>query len=94
MHVLVQLGSYFGSSVCAVDLNADGWSDLMVGAPMATGIIREEGRVHVYINQGQVRAHTRTRIGRYGQNLIIIWIISYLDNYFVSQYSMFSVNSV
>uniref|UniRef100_A0A671XYJ2 Integrin subunit alpha 4 n=1 Tax=Sparus aurata TaxID=8175 RepID=A0A671XYJ2_SPAAU len=53
-----ELGSYFGSSVCAVDLNADGLSDLLVGAPMATGIAREEGRVHVYINQGQV-THNR-----------------------------------
>lgn len=40
-----------------MDLNADGLSDLLVGAPMATGITREEGRVHVYINQGQVRRH-------------------------------------
>ncbi|XP_068592739.1 integrin alpha-4 isoform X2 [Cebidichthys violaceus] len=50
-----ELGSYFGSSVCAVDLNADGLSDLLVGAPMATGVTREEGRVHVYINQGDAR---------------------------------------
>ncbi|XP_044072995.1 integrin alpha-4 [Siniperca chuatsi] len=50
-----ELGSYFGSSVCVVDLNADGLSDLLVGAPMATGITREEGRVHVYINQGQAK---------------------------------------
>lgn len=50
-----ELGSYFGSSVCAVDLNADGLSDLLVGAPMATGVTREEGRVHVYINQGQAK---------------------------------------
>lgn len=50
-----ELGSYFGSSVCAVDLNSDGLSDLLVGAPMATGITREEGRVHVYINQGQAK---------------------------------------
>ncbi|KAG8000941.1 Integrin alpha-4 [Nibea albiflora] len=48
-----ELGSYFGSSVCAVDLNNDGLSDLLVGAPMATGVTREEGRVYVYINQGQ-----------------------------------------
>ncbi|XP_045909625.1 integrin alpha-4 [Micropterus dolomieu] len=48
-----ELGSYFGSSVCVVDLNADGLSDLLVGAPMTTGVIREEGKVHVYINQGQ-----------------------------------------
>ncbi|XP_041857597.1 integrin alpha-4 isoform X2 [Melanotaenia boesemani] len=50
-----ELGSYFGSSVCVVDLNADGLSDLLVGAPMATGTIREEGSVHVYINQGQAK---------------------------------------
>uniref|UniRef100_A0A8C6LYH5 Integrin subunit alpha 4 n=1 Tax=Nothobranchius furzeri TaxID=105023 RepID=A0A8C6LYH5_NOTFU len=53
--VFVQLGSYFGSSVCVVDLNADGLSDLLVGAPMATGVTREEGRVHVYINDGQAK---------------------------------------
>lgn len=47
-----QLGSYYGASVCAVDLNADGLSDLLVGAPMFSSV-REEGRVHVYINQGE-----------------------------------------
>ncbi|XP_067083664.1 integrin alpha-4 [Osmerus mordax] len=46
-----KLGSYFGASVCAVDLNADGLSDLLVGAPLSS-TLREEGRVHVYINQG------------------------------------------
>uniref|UniRef100_A0A1A8D2Y2 Integrin, alpha 4 (Antigen CD49D, alpha 4 subunit of VLA-4 receptor) n=1 Tax=Nothobranchius kadleci TaxID=1051664 RepID=A0A1A8D2Y2_NOTKA len=51
----MELGSYFGSSVCVVDLNADGLSDLLVGAPMATGVTREEGRVHVYINDGQAK---------------------------------------
>ncbi|XP_008326427.1 integrin alpha-4 [Cynoglossus semilaevis] len=50
-----ELGSYFGSSVCAVDVNADGLSDLLVGAPLSTGAVREEGRVHVYINQGQAQ---------------------------------------
>ncbi|KAM3608330.1 uncharacterized protein V6R79_023077 [Siganus canaliculatus] len=50
-----ELGSYFGSSVCVMDLNADGLSDLLVGAPMATGVTREEGRVHVYINQDQAK---------------------------------------
>lgn len=48
-----QLGSYFGATVCAVDLNADGLSDLLVGAPMFSAV-REEGRVHIYMNQGQV----------------------------------------
>lgn len=40
--------------MCAVDLNADGLSDLLVGAPMFS-TVREEGRVYVYINQGRVR---------------------------------------
>uniref|UniRef100_A0A8C8RA57 Integrin subunit alpha 4 n=1 Tax=Pelusios castaneus TaxID=367368 RepID=A0A8C8RA57_9SAUR len=46
-----QLGSYFGAAVCAVDLNSDGLSDLLVGAPMQSKV-REEGRVYVYINLG------------------------------------------
>uniref|UniRef100_A0A4W3J1C1 Integrin subunit alpha 4 n=1 Tax=Callorhinchus milii TaxID=7868 RepID=A0A4W3J1C1_CALMI len=46
-----QLGSYFGASVCAVDLNSDGLSDLLVGAPMYS-TVREEGRVYVYLNTG------------------------------------------
>ncbi|RMC18495.1 hypothetical protein DUI87_04384 [Hirundo rustica rustica] len=46
-----KLGSYFGAAVCAVDLNSDGFSDLLVGAPMHSAI-REEGRVYVYINSG------------------------------------------
>ncbi|KAK9969076.1 hypothetical protein ABG768_027286 [Culter alburnus] len=49
-----KLGSYYGASVCAVDLNADGLSDLLVGAPMFSSV-REEGRVHVYINQGEAK---------------------------------------
>lgn len=51
--VCTQLGSYFGAAVCAVDLNSDGLSDLLVGAPMES-TIREEGRVYVYINSGSV----------------------------------------
>ncbi|XP_059784248.1 integrin alpha-4 isoform X1 [Balaenoptera ricei] len=46
-----KLGSYFGASICAVDLNADGFSDLLVGAPVQS-TVREEGRVFVYINSG------------------------------------------
>lgn len=47
-----QVGSYFGSSVAIVDLNNDGWKDLIVGAPFyfdrrnGTG-----GAVYVYMNQ-------------------------------------------
>lgn len=47
------MGSYFGSSLCAVDLNSDGLSDLLVGAPLFSEI-RDEGQVTVYINRGNV----------------------------------------
>ncbi|XP_056390598.1 integrin alpha-4 [Hyla sarda] len=47
-----KLGSYFGASVCALDLNGDGLSDLLVGAPMES-TVREEGRVYVYMNNGE-----------------------------------------
>nr|XP_042138124.1 integrin alpha-9-like [Peromyscus maniculatus bairdii] len=46
-----KMGSYFGSSLCAVDLNMDGLSDLLVGAPMFSEI-RDEGQVTVYLNKG------------------------------------------
>ncbi|KAJ1199757.1 hypothetical protein NDU88_003590 [Pleurodeles waltl] len=46
-----KMGSYFGSSLCAVDLNSDGFSDLLVGAPMFSEV-RDEGLVTVYINRG------------------------------------------
>nr|XP_032821679.1 integrin alpha-9 [Petromyzon marinus] len=46
-----KMGSYFGSALCAVDLNSDGLSDLLVGAPTHSAS-RDEGRVHVYVNHG------------------------------------------
>uniref|UniRef100_H2U7U8 Integrin, alpha 9 n=1 Tax=Takifugu rubripes TaxID=31033 RepID=H2U7U8_TAKRU len=45
------MGSYFGSSLCAVDLNQDGLSDLLVGAPMHSQL-RDEGQVTVYLSIG------------------------------------------
>uniref|UniRef100_A0A671YLY7 Integrin, alpha 9 n=1 Tax=Sparus aurata TaxID=8175 RepID=A0A671YLY7_SPAAU len=45
------MGSYFGSSLCAVDLNQDGLSDLLVGAPMHSQL-RDEGQVSVYLSKG------------------------------------------
>uniref|UniRef100_A0A671K6M3 Integrin alpha-9-like n=1 Tax=Sinocyclocheilus anshuiensis TaxID=1608454 RepID=A0A671K6M3_9TELE len=51
LHHWFQMGSYFGSSLCAVDLNADGLSDLLVGAPMHSEI-RDEGQVSVYLSSG------------------------------------------
>ncbi|KAL0197446.1 hypothetical protein M9458_005986, partial [Cirrhinus mrigala] len=47
-----QVGSYFGSSVAVVDLNNDGWKDLIVGAPYYFDRKKDEGgAVYVYMNQ-------------------------------------------
>ncbi|XP_068108335.1 integrin alpha-10 isoform X2 [Hyperolius riggenbachi] len=50
-----QIGSYFGSEVCPVDVNGDGVTDvLLVAAPMFLGHHhRETGRVYIY-RVGQV----------------------------------------
>uniref|UniRef100_A0A4X2M365 VWFA domain-containing protein n=1 Tax=Vombatus ursinus TaxID=29139 RepID=A0A4X2M365_VOMUR len=48
-----QMGSYFGSELCALDVNLDGVTDhLLVGAPFYH-IHGEEGRVYVYRLEGQ-----------------------------------------
>uniref|UniRef100_T1JAX2 NADP-dependent oxidoreductase domain-containing protein n=1 Tax=Strigamia maritima TaxID=126957 RepID=T1JAX2_STRMM len=49
-----QMGEYFGASVCAVDVNGDNLSDLLVGAPLHS-IQGEEGLVYVFINYPQGR---------------------------------------
>jgi hypothetical protein len=43
-------GAYFGHSVAAVDLNKDGFDDLLVGAPMHSETHYEEGAVYIYMN--------------------------------------------
>ncbi|XP_036400674.1 integrin alpha-4 [Megalops cyprinoides] len=71
-----QLGAYFGATVCAVDLNSDGLSDLLVGAPMYS-TVREEGRVHVYINRGNAKMEeakfvlvgTQSYAARFGESI-------------------------
>ncbi|XP_032239764.2 integrin alpha-9 isoform X2 [Nematostella vectensis] len=45
----LKMGSYFGSVLCSVDLNNDGYSDMLVGAPLYSNI-KDEGRVYVYLN--------------------------------------------
>ncbi|XP_078390844.1 integrin alpha-7-like isoform X2 [Cetorhinus maximus] len=47
-----ELGSSYGYSVATVDLNSDGWTDLVVGAPYFFDRKEEiGGAVYVYINQ-------------------------------------------
>lgn len=47
----VQFGEYFGASVCGTDLNVDGLTDLLVGAPFhSTESGGDEGKVYVYIS--------------------------------------------
>ncbi|VEN53536.1 unnamed protein product [Callosobruchus maculatus] len=43
-------GSYFGSSILAVDTNNDQIDDLLVGAPMGSGSTYDEGYVYVYMS--------------------------------------------
>ncbi|XP_024131045.1 integrin alpha-2 [Oryzias melastigma] len=50
-----QIGSYFGSVLCPLDLDIDGVTDLLlVGAPMYMGELKkEEGRVYLFsVNRG------------------------------------------
>lgn len=48
-----QPGTGFGYAVCGVDLNNDGLSDLLVGAPFFSDNTHpEQGRVYVYENRG------------------------------------------
>jgi FG-GAP repeat len=56
-----QLGAYFGYSVCASDVDGDGFQDLVVGAPLFTELDNNEGkyetgRVYIYY-QGQEVSH-------------------------------------
>ncbi|KAJ8251889.1 hypothetical protein GJAV_G00226560 [Gymnothorax javanicus] len=47
-----QVGAYFGNSIATTDLNSDGWSDLVVGAPFYFDRKEERGgAVYVYMNE-------------------------------------------
>ncbi|TRY90738.1 hypothetical protein DNTS_004507 [Danionella cerebrum] len=47
-----QIGSYFGNSVAVVDLDNDGWKDLIVGAPFYFDRKKDKGgAVYVFMNQ-------------------------------------------
>uniref|UniRef100_A0A3B4ACB9 Integrin alpha-2 domain-containing protein n=1 Tax=Periophthalmus magnuspinnatus TaxID=409849 RepID=A0A3B4ACB9_9GOBI len=48
-----QTGSYYGNALAVLDLNNDGWNDLLVGAPFFFQRLEEVGgAVYVYLNTG------------------------------------------
>uniref|UniRef100_A0A8C2KBH8 Integrin, alpha 5 (fibronectin receptor, alpha polypeptide) n=1 Tax=Cyprinus carpio TaxID=7962 RepID=A0A8C2KBH8_CYPCA len=76
-----QMGSYYGYVVAATDINNDGMTDLLVGAPMfmvrdSDGRLEELGRVYVYMQNGpldltpQIPHLTGTQMfGRFGSSI-------------------------
>lgn len=48
----IPTGTYFGSVICAVDLDNNQFTDVLVGAPYFTHV-KDEGRVYIYLNNGQ-----------------------------------------
>jgi len=61
------VGSYFGSTLCVVDLNSDMYSDLLVGAPLAHNW--DEGRVFVYVNNRKGALNLQDSVGLMGDNV-------------------------
>ena len=53
-----QIGGYFGYSVASVDVNGDGYDDIIIGAPMLTLDCKttdyESGRVYVMYQDEKV----------------------------------------
>ncbi|XP_077182786.1 integrin alpha-10 [Paroedura picta] len=76
-----QIGSYFGSEVCPVDVNGDGITDvLLVAAPMYLGAQNKEtGRVSIYkVGQpllsfnGTLHADPKPQDARFGYSLLAV----------------------
>uniref|UniRef100_A0A4W4DWC5 Integrin alpha-2 domain-containing protein n=1 Tax=Electrophorus electricus TaxID=8005 RepID=A0A4W4DWC5_ELEEL len=75
------MGSYFGYAVSATDINNDGLTDLLVGAPMfmvrdSDGRLEELGRVYVYLQTGPLELEPQTphltgtqTFGRFGSSI-------------------------
>lgn len=74
-----QIGSYYGSEVCGVDVDQDGITDvLLVAAPMFLGAgNKETGRVYIYtlnageefVPNGTLQAENRAQDARFGYAL-------------------------
>ncbi|XP_068186134.1 integrin alpha-5 isoform X2 [Antennarius striatus] len=76
-----QMGSYFGYAVATTDINSDGMTDLLVGAPMfmvrgSDGRLEEMGRVYVYLQSDPLNLELRlphltgTQVfGRFGSTI-------------------------
>lgn len=76
-----QMGAYFGYAVATTDINSDGLTDLLVGAPMfmvqgSGGRLEEMGRVYVYLQRSPLRLElslphlTGTQVyGRFGNTI-------------------------
>ncbi|NXE57320.1 ITA10 protein, partial [Casuarius casuarius] len=73
-----QIGSYFGSEVCALDVDGDGATDvLLVAAPMYLGAqSKETGRVYVYSRllapAGTLHADKKPQDSRFGYALAAV----------------------
>ncbi|KAJ6651352.1 hypothetical protein lerEdw1_021051 [Lerista edwardsae] len=76
-----QIGSYFGSELCPVDVNGDGVTDvLLVAAPMYLGPHNKEiGRVYIYrVGQallslnGTLHADPKPQDSRFGYSLLAV----------------------
>ncbi|XP_059395525.1 integrin alpha-2 isoform X1 [Carassius carassius] len=76
-----QIGSYFGSVLCPVDVDADGVTDLLlVGAPMYMSEEKSEtGRVYLYTitngilsNQGRLEGPSTSENARFGTAIIAV----------------------
>ncbi|XP_018536647.1 integrin alpha-5 [Lates calcarifer] len=76
-----QMGAYFGYAVATTDINSDGMTDLLVGAPMfmvrgSDGRLEEMGRVYVYLQREPLNLELRLphltgtqTFGRFGSTI-------------------------
>uniref|UniRef100_A0A8C2AUH5 Integrin subunit alpha 2 n=1 Tax=Cyprinus carpio TaxID=7962 RepID=A0A8C2AUH5_CYPCA len=76
-----QIGSYFGSVLCPVDVNTDGVTDLLlVGAPMYMSEEKSEtGRVHLFTitkgilsNEGRLEGPSASENARFGTAITVV----------------------